>query len=675
MRVTKSNGCYTCVCSYQDREIPKAAGFRWNDPVPKAWGTRSASVAAALAQHADDTCKDELLNLHVAHQSAVAASWAGDSEFNVPVPEGLTMMPFQRAGVAYMISKLAPNGSGGVLLADDMGLGKTIQAIGCINLLNPSTVLIICPASLKLNWRDELKKWLTHHYDIQVVMPRSHLVIEPQHIYIINYDIIDRFNQIDAHRFDMAVIDEAHMIKNPDTLRGQCILGRKEGKKKNGAVLPAKNGVTARAKIALTGTPIPNRPIEIQAILKWLQPDIFGNRMRFAMRYCGAVRGRFGWEMDGVSHAEELNTLLRSSCMCRRLKKDVLTELPPKIRQVIELPCDGLEDVLEGEWAAYHAKENVLNNLQVAIQLAKASQSDNEYQMAVENLKAGLSAAFNDMALMRLKVARAKLPFLLNHLNDITSPDHQIICFANHKEIVREIIDNNKEHNSVGIHGDTSLAKRHEHAKMFQAGASRLIVGTFQPMGTGWTLTRSSHVVFAEGDWTPSTLSQAEDRAHRIGQRDSVLVQHLVLEGSLDAVMAKRVVEKQNVINQVLNKRVDAELYEDSDEPIVDTSESYNRPATVSTSRQKIAEMATHLTPQDIRVIQLALQCIAGLDGDFARIKNDVGFNRLDADVGHDLAKRSYLSPRQGALAYKIARKYVGQMPSELVDKLKGIQV
>lgn len=126
MRITKSNGCFICVCGYQDRDIPKAAGFRWNDPVPKAWGTRSASVAAALAQHADDTCKDELLNLHVAHKAAVDASWAGDSEFNVPVPEGLTMMPFQRAGVAYMINALTKKGncpsSSGALCSDEMGL-------------------------------------------------------------------------------------------------------------------------------------------------------------------------------------------------------------------------------------------------------------------------------------------------------------------------------------------------------------------------------------------------------------------------------------------------------------------------------------------------------------------------------------------------------------------------
>lgn len=162
---------------------------------------------------------------------------------------------------------------------------------------------------------------------------------------------------------------------------------------------------------------------------------------------------------------------------------------------------------------------------------------------------------------------------------------------------------------------------------------------------------------------------------HRIGQRDSVLVQHLVLEGSLDAVMAKRVIEKQKVIDSVLNTRVDVAPPDELMEPEVDTSEPYNRPATVSTSRQKIAEMATHLTQQDIRVIQLALQCIAGMDGDFARIKNDVGFNRLDADIGHDLAKRSSLSPKQAALALKIARKYVRQMPSELVEKLKGIQV
>jgi len=109
LRITKQDGCFVCVCGYQDREIPKMAGFRWNDPVPKAWGTRSARVAMLLSEHADETCKAELEGQHLSHKQAVDASWAGDSEYNPPAPEGMTYMPFQKAGIYYAISKLAPH--------------------------------------------------------------------------------------------------------------------------------------------------------------------------------------------------------------------------------------------------------------------------------------------------------------------------------------------------------------------------------------------------------------------------------------------------------------------------------------------------------------------------------------------------------------------------------------
>ena len=480
-------------------------------------------------------------------------------------------------------------------------------------------------------------------------------MVEPG-IYIVNYDILQRFESFYTGAWGAVILDEAHYQKSPKTLRAKCVKRLK-----------------ATYRLALTGTPFPNKPIEIQTTLAWLRPDLFGNRMRFALRYCDARQGRFGWEVDGHSNESELNNLLRAECMVRRLKKDVLTELPPKIRQVIELPCDGLEDVLEEEWAAFHSQENILNTMQVALQLAKASESDGEYHAAVENLKAGLSAAFAEMSLMRLKVARAKVPFVLKHLEDVCTPDHPVITFAHHREVVKEIADGANGMRAVTITGDTPLTVRHQNVQMFQAGQSHLFVGNMQAAGVGITLTRSSHVVFAELDWVPANLSQAEDRAHRIGQRDSVLVQHLVLEGSLDAVMAKRVIEKQKVIDAILNTRMEggADMVA---EPEVDASPDTSRPATASTSREKIKQMADVMRREDAPVVHAALRMIAGLDMDFARIRNNVGFNRLDADIGHDLASKASLSPRQAALALKIVWKYRAQLGDDMENKLKEIK-
>lgn len=518
-------------------------------------------------------------------------------------------------------------------------------------------MLIVCPASLKLNWRDELRKWLVHEYDITVLMPRSCFTRKQGGIWIINYDILARFEQLYDQPFDMVVLDEAHCCKGNKTLRYKCVRRLK-----------------AKHRLALTGTPILSRPIEIQTVLAWLRPDVFGNRMQFALKYCGAYQDRFGWKMDGATCTEELNALLRAEVMVRRLKKDVLKELPPKQRQVIELPCDGLEDILEDEWSAYHAHEDVITSLRVAVQLSKASEHEHDYHRAITSLKDGMNAAFTEMALMRLKVAKAKVPFVVSHLEDVVQTDHPVILFAHHHEVIDSIMEQSAAHRPVCVTGKTPIERRHEAVKIFQGGGSSLFIGNIQAAGVGITLTRSSHVVFAEGDWVPANLSQAEDRAHRLGQRDSVLVQHLVLEGSLDAVMAKRVIEKQKVIDAVLNVRVDAPMPEEAEEPVLDTCErEATKPATESTTRQKIAAVATKLTPDDIRFIHASLRLLAGLDGDWARAKNDIGFNRIDSEIGHDLAQRANLTPRQAALGLRIAVKYHKQMQPQDAERIRRI--
>lgn len=658
MRLTIENGCFVCVCHYNDRHIPKSAGFKWGDPVPGRWATRDVRAAMSLSKYADDTCRDKLVMQAEQSKDAIEASWAAASDFQPPAPDGMEYMPFQRAGIHYIVESTKKGNSpchGGVLLADDMGLGKTIQAIGAINCLNPESVLVVCPASLKLNWRDELKRWLVNQYDVTVLMPRSYFTRQSGGIWIINYDILQRFDGLYDEPWDMVILDEAHYCKSNKSLRFKCVRRLK-----------------AKHRLALTGTPFPNKPIEIQSVLGWLRPDLFGNRMRFAMRYCDAHQDHFGWKMDGATNREELNALLRTEVMVRRLKKDVLTELPPKIRQVIELPCDGLEDVLAGEWDAYNRQEEVTHRLKVALQLAKTSEHDHEYKNAVAGLRDGLAAAFQEMALMRLKVAKAKVPFILAHMEDIITHDHPVLCFAHHKEVVKSIVDGLMGHRPVFITGDTPIVRRHEHVNTFQSGGSDLFVGNMQAAGVGLTLTRSSHVVFAEIDWVPATMSQAEDRAHRIGQRDSVLVQHLVLEGSLDATMAKRLIEKQKVIDSVLNVRV-GEIPMEAQEPISDVSDGPMRPATESVTRVQIAEVATRLSGDDVKFIHSVLKFLAGLDGDFARIKNDIGFNRMDAEIGHDLAGRPMLTPRQAALGFLLASKYHAQMDERTATRIRRI--
>jgi hypothetical protein len=214
--------------------------------------------------------------------------------------------------------------------------------------------------------------------------------------------------------------------------------------------------------------------------------------------------------------------------------------------------------------------------------------------------------------------------------------------------------------NAVQLTGQSSQADRQHAVDGFQKGAYQVFVGNIRAAGVGITLTASSHVVFAELDWVPGNVSQAEDRCHRIGQTESVLIEHLVFDGSLDATMAKTLVEKQAVIDQALDNR-----------PDVHCIESYE-PITEIEIEIKGVVAPPEITDEQVCAAHTAMQILAGMDADHAAFRNDMGFNRIDNRIGHELAVRSSLTPRQGALAAKIARKYHRQLPESLMVIIRG---
>src|SRR5262249_37628078 len=196
----------------------------------------------------------------------------------------------------------------------------------------------------------------------------------------------------------------------------------------------------------------------------------------------------------------------------------------------------------------------------------------------------------------------------------------------------------------------------------------KLFVGSITAAGVGITLTAASHVVFAELDWVPGNVSQAEDRCHRIGQTDSVLVQHLVLEGSLDATMAQRIVDKQDVIDRALDingKPVYAA------EPVF-AAKVKDEPATVDLKREQADKLAAQMTAEQRQAAHTAVQMLAGMcDG--AQKLDGHGFNKIDTQIGHDFAARDTLTPRQAVFAAKLARKYRGQLPETINTIIQGV--
>jgi SWI/SNF-related matrix-associated actin-dependent regulator 1 of chromatin subfamily A len=659
MKVEKIGQRFIAVCTFTEKEIPKAAGFRW-DSARRQWFTTDPAIAAKLDN--SDALMAEVRARLEAKAEKIDESRAADSAIELPVPQGLAYLPYQRAGIATGIRR--PN----ILFGDEMGLGKTIQAIGILN-ADPTLkkVLVICPASLKLNWHRELKKWLVRDMSIWIASTPVHVGM--MDITIINYDILQKCaDRLRAIEWDAAIIDEAHYLKSKGAKRTQVVFGIDDYAARK-AGIEAVPGLKARRRIALSGTPIPNRPVEGFGLFHWLAPEEFKNFFAYAKQFCGAQKSGYGWDMAGASNLPQLQDKLRGSIMVRRLKADVLTDLPAKRRQIVEFSANGASDLVEEENSAWTESEERMESLRVRAELAKAG-SKEEYDEAVSALREAATAAFTEMSKLRHETAMATVPYAAQHiLQALNDGGGKIVVMAHHKDVVKAIIQAVEDDGieAVSLTGETSMIDRQRAVDEFQTNPNvRVFVGNIQAAGVGITLTAAAHVIFVELDWVPGNMSQAEDRCHRIGQHDSVLVQHLVLEGSLSARMAKVLLEKQEVIDRALDRKEE----KPEDVPVTPSRE---RAASEGVSRDKIGALAEKLTPAEISAIHEGLQILAGFDADHARELNGMGFSKIDVQIGHSLARCGALTARQAALGARLVSKYRRQLPESLTDPVIAI--
>lgn len=655
MKIEKISGLWKAFSIYEERAILKAAGWWWHPGPGKCdrgdrckackagvgaqWWTPDLVAAARLASYSDGAVREELDGVKTAQQ----ASKAVDADIDAPRPAGLEYLPFQRAGIAYAMTRP------GVLIADEMGLGKTIQALGVIN-ADPTIkkVLAVVPATLRLNWEREARKWLVRPMRIKVIEGRD-LPDDKDEFVITNYEKLigvrgDRlFNWLMAREWDLLIVDEAHYLKTPAAQRTKLILGkrgRKGEKSEDGLVL------RFRRKLFLTGTPILNKPVEIFGLLNTLAPATFPEFFPFAKRYCGAYQGKWGWDFDGATNLPELQEKMRSTCMIRRLKKDVLKELPPKRRQVIVLPTNGAQHAVDAENEAFREIEEELFEAQAQADLAHAAGDEDTYKEAVKRLRKVMGIALSQMSKVRHDTAVSKVPAVIAHLDGLMADGlEKVICFAHHHDVINALRDHYGD-SCVVITGETAQEDRMGIVDRFQNDpAVKVFLGSITAAGVGITLTAASTVVFAELDWVPGNVTQAEDRAHRIGQTDSVLVQHLVLDKSLDARMAQRIVEKQEVMDKALDLSFERDL------PALGEARPSKYPP--ATDEQKAAALR-------------GLRILAGVcDGAVER--DNVGYNGCDSRIGKSLAARSSLTDGQFWLARRILPKYHGQIGEEIL--------
>ena len=541
------------------------------------------------------------------NDQAIADSQATDADIDIPVPAGLSYLPYQKAGIAYAIKRSS------TLIGDEMGLGKTIQAIGVINATAPKTVLVVCPASLKINWKNEMTKWLVADRDIQIVNGGGEQIPANPDVIIINYDVLSKHKDaINARTWDLVIMDEAHYIKNNTAARTKVAVG-----------------IKANRKVVLTGTPITNRPIELQPIAGYLDPVTFGNYFKFGVRYAGAHQINIGrktvWDFNGSSNLDELQRVLRQSFMIRRKKDEVLKELPEKVRQIIVLPNSDYSDQIKKEFET------------LADAVDETSSEDIE---------------FEQMSGVRHETALAKVNDVVTHVAAI---DHQVVVMAHHKDVVDGIKAGLEAAGKsvVTLTGDCNQAHRQNSVETFQAGNADVFIGTIGAAGVGITLTSASHVVFAELDWVPGNMSQAEDRCHRIGQDSSVLVQHLVVDGSIDARLAQVLVGKQRVLDKALDNVVVNNISIEDIALDVETVEKTFKAKNKKSPKPLPKAVVSSL--QDF-VASVASSC----DGAFE--EDGSGFNKMDSGLGNSLARQDEWTPAQQHAARTMVKKYKRQI-------------
>jgi len=454
---------------------------------------------------------DELLGEHDAGAGLVELSQAHDAELELPATVAGELMPFQRAGVAYALSQRR------AFIADEQGLGKTIQALAALEAANAYPAIVVCPASLKLNWLRECERWLPKR-SAAAVSGRTGELPEAE-ILVVNYDVLDAHGEALAARGPAAlVLDESHYCKNPKARRTRAAI------ELSAAMEPDA------MRLALTGTPLVNRPGELVPQLRALRRLAdFGSGATFERRFeADAARRRLHWH-------------LRSRCYVRRRKEDVLPQLPSKRRITVPVPLTN-----EAEYRAL--EKDLIAWLHEAV-------SD------PDQLSRRVDAALRAEALVRLNAlrhvaARGKLAAAVEWIESFEESE-KLVVFAHHRDIQASLADRFPE--AARILGSDSLRTRDENVQRFQSGEVPLCICSLEAASHGITLTAAANVAFLELGWTPAKHDQAEDRIHRIGQDRHVTAWYLLAAETVDERIAALIDHKRAVVGSITDGSEGAE--------------------------------------------------------------------------------------------------------------------
>jgi superfamily II DNA or RNA helicase len=456
---------------------------------------------------------------HAEAQATIRDSRAVSGE---PIPAvaaviGGELAPFQWAGVRYVLAARR------AFIADEQGLGKTVEALAALEADNAFPAIVVCPASLKLNWQRESSRWLAHR-SVAVVEGRSARVAGDgvPDITILNYEIVAAHREaLGRIRPKALVVDESHYVKNPQAKRTQAV--------RRLAATIAPDGL----RLALSGTPVLNHAEELVSQLRVIgRIEDFGSGAQFARRFRGELS------------EERLHWHLRRRCFVRRLKSEVLPQLPAK-RQVV-VPV-----ALSNDREYRLAEQDVIAWLR-------------SQPLDLRELNARIAATLRAERLAQLGTlqrlaARGKLAAALSWIADFLESGEPLVVFARHVEVQQAVLARFPD--AAHLLGRDSVRDRDEAVAAFQSpDGPQLLIGATRVAAQGITLTRASNVAFLELEWTPAMHDQAEDRCHRIGQRDAVTAWYLLAADTIDETMAALIQRKRGIVAAVTDgRRVDGD--------------------------------------------------------------------------------------------------------------------
>ena len=435
---------------------------------------------------------------------------------------GWSAFNHQKDGIKFLIKNKK------CILADDMGLGKTYQSIVAALESGSERVLIICPSSLKINWMREVQNFCD---DVSIIQG-THW--NPSRFTIMNYDILKNFHTIEEKNKeyedwelrreiadfnpDLLILDEAHYIKNH--------------KSKRGAILKdlSKNFNCDKVWL-LTGTPIANRPMDYYNLLSIIDSPVANNWVHYAKTYCEGMRfkkgGKYVWVTKGASNLGELSTKTKRTIL-RRKKEDVL-DLPEKLITPVYLELQNV-DGYKSVWENYMIKRKL------------------------EGKKGNPAKDIVEMTLLRSFIAMETVPYSIEKTEEALELNKKVIIFCNFNDEMDYFLRHfgNK---AVSVRGGMTDKQKQMSVDRFQEDDSCMVfVGQIKAAGVGLTLTKAEIVIMNSLDWVPGNHEQAEDRAYRIGQKETVNIYYMLIDDTIDTLVWYILNEKKKVIGTIMGE-------------------------------------------------------------------------------------------------------------------------